>query len=81
MKKACDKCKAEDSLTQYIEGGEKYEFCVLCSAILEKLQKTNFLHLFMNPKFSEDDDYEISRIDRDMLRAREDRARGDGKWK
>jgi hypothetical protein len=80
--KDCDKCKARGYTSLVYEGGDCFEFCILCTHIVEKLERTgNIIHLFMQPDSSKREDFPMNVIDRNMLQARERRANGETIWK
>lgn len=76
MKKKCEKCK--DSLeggAVFVEGGKSYNFCKLCSKILESYPKTgNIIPIFLK------DDSEMTQVDKNMFEARKRRAKGETLW-
>ena len=75
---ACSKCKAETSkMTCMAEGGNGYAFCPLCTDILEGDKcETHHVMTFME----NDESFEMTQVQRNMLNARLMRAEGKGVW-
>lgn len=71
----CCKCKIETPKRTIItEGGQNYELCKPCSAIYDRINKTNYMHIFTNS-----DDH-MSEEEVNMVNASRNRAKGNSPW-
>lgn len=75
----CDKCKSGTKYGHTIvhEFGQNYNLCAYCSMIYAKIGKTGFMKSFLDPKFTESDEFPLGLIDRNIMKARERRGNND----
>lgn len=76
----CDKCKSKADGYRIIEGGNAYKFCHVCSIFLDKIPTGNRVALFLRPDASQDESLPFSKVDRNILRAKERRSKGEKIW-
>lgn len=77
----CDKCNSKADGSNIIEGGKGYKFCSICAILLDKIPTGNRVALFLRPDASQDESFPFSKVERDILAAKERRVRGKKIWK
>lgn len=80
----CDKCKtcSKFGTTLFQHWGRSYKLCDFCTVLCERLadKDTRYVEEFMKPDAIDREDLPLSLIERNVLRAREARAKGRKKW-
>lgn len=71
----CDKCKKDCSGgSTYVEFGETYKLCDVCTKVVESIPNTGVIRRFLSPEDS------WNQIEKNMFEARKRRAEGIKVW-
>lgn len=72
----CEKCQIITSKgTTRTEGGKSYNFCKVCDAILDRIDKTNYIPIFISSNEN------MTEEEKNIVNASNRRANGQSPWK